>query len=153
MQVQFEGVDATVEEATTLLTQENIDFAKRVLTVEKLAKNAVAEAYASGAVAPKEWVLVAPNVRMKGSFVQKSVVSTVDVLKAALLAAMNVVKERNSKLYDRLFNLVNAKSISAQADEWGIEASTTEYITRAEFENICPSVTQVRIEVTEAARV
>jgi hypothetical protein len=149
--IAFTGDDeVTVEDVAELVTEENVDFAIRVLTAEKLAKDLVAKAYEDGEADSKEWVEVVPGFEMKGSFVEKESASTVEVLKAALHAAMEVVKSRNQKLYERLHDLVNSDSISGQADEWGVDTYTTKYITHTKFRNTTPVVTQVRIEqVTE----
>lgn len=147
--VQFEAVnEVTLDDAPALLTPENVAFAKRVLSVEKLAKQAVTEAYANGAES-KSWIEVAPGVQMKGTYVTKCVVSTVDVLKAALHCAMGVIKDRNKALYERLFALVNADSISAEAGKWGVEVGSADYITHMKFTNCSPQVDNVRIVVTD----
>jgi hypothetical protein len=144
--------DVTLQDVPQLVTEDNLEFAKRVLTAHDLAKSEVTDAYVNGEADSKEWVEVAEGVEMKGSLVEKESASTVAVLKAALHRAMEVVEGRNQKLYDRLHELVNADSISAQAEDWGVDTYSTTYITHTTFRNYTPEVEQVRI-VTEEVEV
>lgn len=138
-----------LEDVLELLTEENLEFAKRVLTAEKLAKDAVTEAYVEGEADSREWVEVCPGVEMRGSFVEKESASTVAVLQAALHRAMEVIRGRNKALYDRLHDLVNSDSISGEAEKWGVDTYTSHYITHTKFRNTTPVVTQVRMEVVD----